>query len=109
MLMPPHAFGVVLWSGNELKETRGTITNVRECKQRSCIAAQVAKDLRESCFFVAGDHTDVSGMPPEFDAHLADIRLSLDIADSHKADSWHTRCFNLEQWTLCYANSSCSP
>lgn len=54
----------------------------------------------------ARHHADLYNMPPEFDAHIADIRLSMDILGEpaidgrhlatalhhNKGDSWHANC-----------------
>lgn len=71
----------MFWSGNEVKEKRGTITNEQESTQRCLTAARVAQHLRgfQPCLFEAGHHADLYGRPSKFDAHVADVRLSLEI------------------------------
>lgn len=112
--MPVHTDAIVFWSGNEKK--RGAITSVRECQERSATAACVARLLRpfETALFVAGHHADLPAMPPEFDAHVADIRLTMDTVGvpttcarrmveamyPFRGDSWHSNFSEGSQWAL---------
>lgn len=79
--LPDDALVVGLWSGNDLKERKGTTASKRECDERLKLDSRMACLHRECLknIFIADHHADLFRMPSDSDIHSANLCVVLDV------------------------------